>query len=52
MKSIEAIKVKDGYLVRITEEVTARMKHEVYDIIRQNGLKIKLTSTGEKILAD
>jgi hypothetical protein len=53
MKTIIAVKVKDGWLVEIKETRHLYSKDDVLKLIRQNNLEVrKESSNDEKIIAD
>lgn len=41
MKSLEAVKVKDGYSVELVRHLHLHSYSDVLQVIRQEGLKIK-----------
>lgn len=52
IKSLEAVKCKDGWLVDITTKVVVDTKSDVLTIIRQEGLNLdKVVSKKDKIFA-
>jgi hypothetical protein len=53
MKTIIAVKVKDGWLVEIKETRYLYSKDDVLKLIKQNNLEVrKESSNDEKIIAD
>lgn len=52
MKRLEAYKVKDGYYVKITDTIAVGCESDVYKLVRENGLKIKIDDGDYRIVAE